>query len=115
MLELDGQSTPDVLCHVQIPTQNFAAGLFMFYTFLPPSSIRFCLSIDKVKREAETRRKKFAASQLLFPKSFKVKEGSDATKKTRKNASGINGGVSLCQTNGGIMHASVTDVCRSTH
>ncbi|KAK1416032.1 hypothetical protein QVD17_31820 [Tagetes erecta] len=42
------------------------------------------LSIDEVKREAESRRKKLAESQLLVPKSFKEKQAKAARKRHEK-------------------------------
>ncbi|KAM0015063.1 putative UBX domain, PUB domain, Ubiquitin-like domain superfamily, PUB-like domain superfamily [Helianthus debilis subsp. tardiflorus] len=42
------------------------------------------LSIDEVKREAESRRKKLAESQLLVPKSYKEKQAKAARKRHEK-------------------------------
>ncbi|KAL8218697.1 hypothetical protein R6Q57_022070 [Mikania cordata] len=42
------------------------------------------LSIEEVKKEAELRRKKFAESQLLVPKSYKEKQAKSARKKYEK-------------------------------
>ncbi|XP_076924627.1 plant UBX domain-containing protein 2-like [Bidens hawaiensis] len=42
------------------------------------------LSIDEVKREAESRRKKLAESQLLVPKSYKEKQAKAARKRYEK-------------------------------
>ncbi|KAK6921625.1 PUB domain, partial [Dillenia turbinata] len=49
----------------------------------PPDSF-YSLSIDEVRREAESRKKKMAESQLLIPKSLKEKQAKAARKRHTK-------------------------------